>query len=110
MPRKQELLACPVAVTVNLIGNKWKLLILRNLFSRPYRFNELRKSLNGISQKVLTENLRKMAADGIIMRIEFDEKVFHTEYKLTDLGESMRPIIKALENWGSEYMSKSAAD
>lgn len=109
MSKKQELSACPVAVTVNLIGNKWKLLILRNLFSRPYRFNELQKSLTGISQKVLTENLKKMAADGIIIRIEYEEKIFHTEYKLTELGESMRPIIKVLEKWGNEYKAQMSA-
>lgn len=103
MIKKEELPACPVATTVNLIGNKWKLLILRNLFTKPYRFNELKKSLDGISHKVLTDNLKDMIKAGIINRIEYDEKILHTEYKLTDLGESMRPIMDALENWGSWY-------
>ncbi|MBP7188119.1 MAG: helix-turn-helix transcriptional regulator, partial [Ruminococcus sp.] len=68
MLKKEELPECPVATTVQLIGNKWKLLILRNLLVRPWRFNELRKSLDGISQKVLTESLRSMESDGIIVR------------------------------------------
>ena len=102
--KKEEMQPCPVATTVNLIGNKWKLLILRNLFIRPYRFNELQKSLEGISQKVLTENLRAMQECGIIERIVFDEKILHTEYRLTPLGETMRPIIKSLENWGNDYL------
>ncbi len=104
MLKKEEMQPCPVATTVNLIGNKWKLLILRNLFIRPYRFNELQKSLEGISQKVLTENLRAMQECGIIERIVFDEKILHTEYRLTPLGETMRPIIKSLENWGNDYL------
>lgn len=103
MIKKEELPACPVATTVNLIGNKWKLLILRNLFLRPYRFNELKKSLEGISQKVLTEKLKDMIEKGLITRIEYDEKILHTEYKLTELGQSMAPIMQALENWGNMY-------
>ncbi len=103
MLKKGDLPECPVATTVNLIGNKWKLLILRNLFSRPHRFNELKKSLDGISQKVLTENLKDLISTGIIERFEFDEKVLHTEYKLTPLGESMQPIMAALADWGNTY-------
>jgi len=94
---------CPVALCVQLIGSKWKLLIMRNLMSRPWRFNELRKSLEGISQKVLTDNLRSMEADGIITRTIFPEIPPHVEYALSDLGQSMRPILKAMEQWGNEY-------
>lgn len=68
MRKKEELPECPVATTVQLIGNKWKLLILRNLRMRPWRFNELQKSLEGISQKVLTQSLRSMEADGLVVR------------------------------------------
>ena len=103
MLKKEDLPECPVATTVNLIGNKWKLLILRNLFSKPHRFNELKKSLDGISQKVLTENLKDLISTVIIERLEFDEKVLHTEYKLTPLGESMQPIMAALADWGNTY-------
>ena len=94
---------CPVATTVQLVGSKWKLLILRNLMARPWRFNELKKSLEGISQKVLTDNLRALENDGIITRTVFPEVPPRVEYALSDLGESMRPIIKAMEAWGTGY-------
>ena len=74
MVRKEELPACPVATTVQLIGNKWKLLILRNLRVRPWRFNELQKSLEGISQKVLTDSLRSMESDGIVTRTIYPDR------------------------------------
>jgi len=100
---KEELPECPVATTVQLIGSKWKLLILRNLLQRPWRFNELRKTIPGISQKVLTDSLRSMEADGIIIRTVYPEVPPRVEYALSELGESMRPIIKAMETWGVEY-------
>lgn len=104
MKTKAELLPeCPVATTVQLIGNKWKLLILRNLLVRPWRFNELQKSLDGISQKVLTDSLRSMEADGIITRTVYPEVPPRVEYALSELGESMRPILDAMEIWGKEY-------
>ena len=103
MVKKEELPECPVATTVQIIGNKWKLLILRNLFSRPWRFNELHKSLEGISQKVLTESLRSMEADGIIIRTVFAEVPPRVEYSLSELGETMRPILDAMEVWGNDY-------
>ena len=103
MKTREELPDCPVATTVQLIGSKWKLLILRNLLARPWRFNELRKSLDGISQKVLTDSLRSMEEDGIITRTVFPEVPPHVEYALSELGESMRPIIKAMEDYGLRY-------
>ena len=103
MKTKDELPDCPVATTVSLIGSKWKLLIMRNLLVRPWRFNELQKSLDGISQKVLTDSLRSMEADGIITRTVYPEVPPRVEYALSKLGESMRPIIKSMENWGAEY-------
>ena len=103
MKTKDELPDCPVATTVSLIGGKWKLLIMRNLLVRPWRFNELQKSLDGISQKVLTDSLRSMEADGIITRTVYPEVPPRVEYALSELGESMRPIIKSMENWGAEY-------
>lgn len=106
MVTKNELPECPVATTVQLIGGKWKLLVLRNLLQRPWRFNELKKSLDGISQKVLTDSLRAMEADGIISRTVFPEVPPRVEYALTDLGESMRPIITAMAAYG-EYYKKS---
>ena len=103
MKKKEELPDCPVATTVSLIGSKWKLLIMRNLLARPWRFNELQRSLEGISQKVLTDSLRSMEADGLITRTVFPEVPPRVEYALSELGESMRPIIKSMEAWGTEY-------
>ena len=107
MLTKAEMPACPVATTVQMIGSKWKLLIIRNLLARPWRFNELRKDLEGISQKVLTDSLRSMEDDGIITRTAYPEVPPRVEYALSELGESMRPIIKAMEIWGLNYQ-KSA--
>jgi len=103
MLTKDELPECPVQTTVQLIGSKWKLLIMRNLLVRPWRFNELHKNLEGISQKVLTDSLRSMEEDGIITRTVYPEVPPRVEYALSELGESMRPIIKAMEAWGTAY-------
>lgn len=103
MKTKEELPACPVATTVSLIGSKWKLLILRNLMARPWRFGELLRDLDGISQKVLTDSLRSMEADGIVTRTVYPEVPPHVEYSLSPLGESMRPVIEAMEQWGTRY-------
>jgi DNA-binding HxlR family transcriptional regulator len=107
MKTKAELLPeCPVATTVSLIGNKWKLLIIRNLLVRPWRFNELQKSLEGISQKVLTDSLRSMEADGIIVRKVYQETPPRVEYSLSELGESMRPILASMQAWGTSYKER----
>ena len=103
MLTKEELPACPVATTVRLIGSKWKLLILRNLMARPWRFNELRRDLEGISQKVLTDSLRAMEEDGIITRAVYPEVPPRVEYALSPLGKSMEPILDAMEQWGTAY-------
>ena len=107
MLTKAELPECPVATTLQLIGNKWKILILRNLMVRPWRFNEMLRSIPGISQKVLTDNLRALESDGIITRTVFPEVPPRVEYALSDLGESMRPIIKSMEEFGLYYKSIS---
>mgnify|MGYP002520009369 CR=1 FL=1 len=103
MLTKNELPECPVATTVQLIGSKWKLLILRNLLVRPWRFNELKKDLDGISQKVLTDSLRSLEEDGIVIRTVFPEVPPHVEYSLSEIGESMRPILMAMQAWGTNY-------
>lgn len=103
MLTKEELPECPVATTVALIGSKWKLLILRNLLARPWRFNELKKDLAGTSQKVLTDSLRSLESDGIVIRTVFPEVPPRVEYSLSELGESMRPILQAMEHWGQDY-------
>ncbi len=106
MLTKEEMPACPVATTVALIGSKWKLLILRDLLVRPWRFNELKKDLEGLSQKVLTDSLRSMEEDGIVTRTVYPEVPPRVEYALSGLGESMRPIISAVEQWGLGYQEK----
>lgn len=103
MLTKEEMPACPVATTVALIGSKWKLLIIRNLLARPWRFNELKKALEGISQKVLTDSLRSMEADGIITRTVYPEVPPRVEYALTELGESLKPILDSMRAWGEAY-------
>lgn len=103
MLTKEELPECPVATTVQIIGSKWKLLILRNLMQRPWRFNELRKDLDGISQKVLTDSLRAMEADGIVTRTVYPEVPPRVEYALSELGETLRPILDAMAAWGMDY-------
>ena len=103
MKTKSELPDCPVATTVQVIGSKWKLLILRNLRARPWRFNELLRDLDGISQKVLTDNLRSLEADGIITRTAYPEVPPRVEYALSPLGETMRPILDAMEAWGNAF-------
>ena len=96
MMTKEEMPACPVATTVQLIGSKWKLLILRNLRMRPWRFNELRRDLEGVSQKVLTDSLRAMEDDGIITRTVYPEIPPKVEYALS-------PILDAMAQWGTTY-------
>ena len=97
---------CPVATTVVLIGTKWKLLIMRNLLSRQWRFNELKQNSERIIQKVLTDSLRSMEAVGIITRTVYPEVSPRVEYALSELGESMRPILNAMEVWGRSYKGK----
>lgn len=103
MRKKEDLPECDVATTVSMIGNKWKLLIIRNLISRPWRFNELQRDLNGISQKVLTDSLRSMEADGIITRTVYPEVPPRVEYALSELGESLCPVMDEMKKWGRMY-------
>ena len=103
MLKKEELPACPVATTVYFIGNKWKPLILRELLKGRQRFKYLQFGIEGISAKVLTENLRQMEDDGLISREVFPEIPLRVEYSLTQLGEKMRPMITVLADFGNEY-------
>ncbi len=110
MLTKRELPACPVATTVQLIGNKWKLLILRTLyFGGAQRFGEILKDVPGISHKVLTENLRALEKDGILVRIVYPEVPPHVEYNLSPLGETLRPLIKSMEQFGLFYQELVAS-
>lgn len=103
MINSSELPACPVETTLMLIGDKWKVLILRDLMSGTKRFGELKKSVSGISQKVLTSNLRDMEENRLLSREVFPEVPPRVEYTLTELGRSMSPILDAMAIWGTEY-------
>lgn len=95
--------ACPVETTLTLIGDKWKVLILRDLMDGTKRFGELRKSLSGVSQKVLTAQLRDMESSGLVNRKVYAEVPPKVEYSLTALGDSLRPVIDVLRDWGEGY-------
>lgn len=94
---------CPVAVTVSVIGSKWKLLILQQLSSGAMRFNELQAALDGISNKVLSTTLRSLDADGIIIRDVHPASPISVEYRLSKIGHSLRPVLDAMGAWGEEY-------
>lgn len=99
----KELPACPVETTLLLIGNKWKVLILRDLLTGTKRFGELKKSIGNVSQKVLTAQLRDMEADGLLIRTVYAEVPPRVEYSLTELGMSLNPILEAMSRWGENY-------
>ncbi|MBR2208929.1 MAG: helix-turn-helix transcriptional regulator [Synergistaceae bacterium] len=103
MLSKNEMPDCPVATTVKLIGSKWKLLILRNLLARSWRFNELKKNLSPISHKVLTESLRSMEEDGLVIRKIYETRPRSVEYSLSELGLSLKPLLIAMEEFGKNY-------
>ena len=105
MKTKDELPVCPVATAVSLVGGKWKLLIIRNLRMRSWRFNELQRELEGISQKVLTDSLRQMMDDGLVYRHDYQEMPPRVDYSLTELGEKLLPIMDALADFGNYYKS-----
>lgn len=108
MPNKKlpsNLPACPVEVTLLLLSNKWTILILRDLLNGTKRFGELKKSLSGVSQKVLTANLRSLEEKGIIEREVFPEVPPRVEYKLTELGKTLEPILDSMHAWGEFYKS-----
>ena len=105
MKTKDELPVCPVATAVSLVGGKWKLLIIRNLRMRSWRFNELQRDLEGISQNVLTDSLRQMMDDGLVYRHDYQEMPPRVDYSLTELGEKLLPIMDALADFGNYYKS-----
>ena len=95
--------ACPVETTLMLIGNKWKVLIIRDLLTGTKRFGELQRSVGQVSQKVLTSNLREMEADALVERKVYAEVPPRVEYSLTALGQSLKPILDSLWAWGENY-------
>lgn len=107
MPILESLPACPVETTLLLIGDKWKVLILRDLMPGTKRFGELKKSIGSVSQKVLTAQLRDMEDKGLVHREVYAEVPPRVEYSLTALGRSLKPILSAMENWGEDYKAKN---
>lgn len=103
----KELPACPVETTLTLIGNKWKVLILRDLLPGTKRFGALKKSIGSVSQKVLTAQLRAMEESGLLTRTVYAEVPPRVEYALTELGQSLQPILDAMWNWGEEYKASN---
>lgn len=103
---KKDLPACPVEITMGLIGDKWKVLIIRDLLTGTKRFGELKKSLNSITQKVLTNNLRQMEASGLVKRKVYAKVPPRVEYSLTETGWSLKPILDSMVAWGNEYREK----
>ena len=103
---KNELPACPVETTLTLIGDKWKVLILRDLMPGTKRFGELKKSIGTVSQKVLTAQLRAMEESCLVHREVYAEVPPRVEYSLTELGKSLKPILDSLRAWGEAYKSK----
>lgn len=109
MLTKEELPECPVATTVRLIGNKWKLLMIRNLvFDGTQRFTDFLRTIPSLSKKVLTDNLRALEEDGLIEREVYAEVPPRVEYSLSPLGKSLKPILEAMSDWGSEYKTAIA--
>jgi len=109
----KDLPQCPVATTVGIIGNKWKLLILRNILTGPQRFTDLLNGIENISKKVLTENLRSLEDDGILNRTVYPNEIpLKVEYSLSEMGETLRPIFAVLTDWGNNYKDfiKNASD
>ena len=100
---EKKLPACPVETTLTLISNKWKVLIIRDLLTGPKRFGALKKSIGGVSQKVLTAQLRQMEKSGLLTRTVYPEVPPHVEYALTGLGCSLQPVLDALRTWGEQY-------
>ncbi len=106
---KQALPACPVETTLTLIGDKWKVLVLRDLMGGTKRFGELKKSVGNVSQKVLTAQLRAMEQSGLVHREVYAEVPPRVEYSLTELGRSLKPILDSMLAWGEEYKAKIEA-
>ena len=105
---RKDLPTYPVETTLTLIGDKWKVLILRDLLPGTKRFGELKKSIGTVSQKVLTAQLRDMENSGLVNRKVYAEVPPRVEYSLTELGQSLKPILDAMQDWGKEYKAKNA--
>jgi DNA-binding HxlR family transcriptional regulator len=105
-----EKVGCPVEITLRLLGNKWKVLILRELFTGTKRFGELSRGISGISQKMLTQQIRQMESDNLVERKVYAEVPPRVEYSLTETGRSLKPILDEMHRWGQQYQSMRSLD
>ncbi len=104
MLKKSELPYCPVTTTINIIGSKWKIILMQRFESRPWRFNELLRDIRGISRRVLSDSLKSMEMDGILTRTVYPDDHFqHVEYSLSELGKTLVPVLREMEKWGLFY-------
>ena len=105
-----DLPACPVETTLTLISSRWKVLILRDLLTGTKRFGELQRTVGHVSQKMLTQSLRQMEADGLLTRTVYPEVPPRVEYSLTELGFSLKPILDAMWAWGESYKHRAESE
>ena len=105
-----DLPACPVETTLTLISSRWKVLILRDLLTGTKRFGELQRTVGHVSQKMLTQSLRQMEADGLLTRTVYPEVPPRVEYSLTDLGFSLKPVLDAMWSWGESYKHRAESE
>ncbi len=97
---------CPVATTLKLLSNKWKILIIRELLNDTKRYGELKRNIEGISEKMLSQSLKEMENDKLIIRKVYAEVPPRVEYSLSEIGKTLKPIIDSMKLWGIEYQSK----
>lgn len=110
MKKKETMTICPCAITIALLSSKWKILIIRELLKGTCRYRDLRQQVFGVSQKMLTQSLKELEADGLVARHVYPEVPPRVEYSLTDDGNSLRPVIQVLDDWGAGYIEKQAPD
>ena len=106
MARGRKQVSCPAEATLNVISGKWKLLILQQLYEKVNRFGELHRALNGISEKILSHELRDLEKRGIITRTAYTEIPPKVEYSITPLGKRLEPIVRSMQEWGLAYLEK----
>lgn len=108
-PKKQKELFCPVEATLDMVAGKWKVMIIYYLLQGTRRFNQLQRELQGVTHRTLTQQLRELAQDGLVIRTDYREIPPRVEYSLSPLGKTLKPVLKAMQNWGEKHSGKAAA-
>ena len=109
MPPKSDTVVCPAHVTLRVIGGKWKLVILWHLWEETKRFSELKRAIPGITQRMLSQQLRELERDGVLLRKVYAQVPPKVEYSMSELGETLRPVITMMRSWGADYLQQRAA-